>query len=83
MDWKAFFDDLQKWMAASNQVLQRCPLDSDEYWDWLIQSGSDLCKKYQNHPLAMAFMSAIWSYQEKIYQVNKEGESSSTNGSIR
>ncbi|WP_424685128.1 hypothetical protein [Enterococcus sp.] len=68
MDWKAFFDDLQKWMAASNQVLQRCPFDSDDYWTWLVQSVGQLGNKYNNHPLVNGILSAVVKYQDDIYQ---------------
>lgn len=68
MDWKAFFEDLQKWMAASNQVLQKCPLDSDEYWEWLVHSLGELGNKYNNHPLANGILSVVVSFQDEMYK---------------
>nr|WP_270790077.1 hypothetical protein [Enterococcus diestrammenae] len=68
MDWKAFFDDLQKWMAASNQVLQRCSFDSDEYWEWLVHSLGELGNKYNNHPLVNGILSAVISFQDDMYK---------------
>lgn len=67
MDWKAFFDDLQKWMAASNQVLQRCSFDSDDYWSWLVHSLGELGNKYNNHPLVNRILSAVISFQDDMH----------------
>ena len=68
MDWKAFFNDLQKWMPASNQVLQRCSFDSDDYWGWLVHSIGQLSDKYNNHPLVKGILSAVIDYQDQMYK---------------
>lgn len=64
MDWRSFFDDLQKWMGASNEVMKKCPIESEEYWGWLYQSMGQLGNKYANHPLVLNFLSGIIGYQE-------------------
>ncbi|MDK4352691.1 hypothetical protein M4I17_09800 [Enterococcus thailandicus] len=68
MNWSAFFSDLTDWMNQANQVLQRSPITSDEYWKWLVKTTGELGNKYNNHPLVVKFIATIIEYQDENYK---------------
>lgn len=65
MDYHAFLADLANWMDASNQKVQQLTFTSDAYWDWVMQSSGELCKRYGNHPLCLEIVSALLKYQDQ------------------
>lgn len=71
MDWDNVFTDIKKWMQASNQVMQKYPLTSQEYWHWLIGSLGHLEQKYNSHPLVVSFCVAIMNFQEDNWRKRK------------
>lgn len=68
MNWAAFFSDLTEWMKQANQVLQKYPITSDQYWDWLVKTTGELGNKYNNHPLVVEILGTIIGYQDKNYK---------------
>lgn len=68
MDWSAFFSDLTEWMRQANQVLQRYPITSDQYWGWLVRTTGELGNKYNNHPLVVKILGTIIGYQDENYK---------------
>lgn len=64
MNWDDFFKDLQKWMEASNMMMQKLGLGSSQYWKWCIDTLSVLEKRYP-HPLVVRFLADILSYQDE------------------
>ncbi|MFT8556031.1 hypothetical protein [Liquorilactobacillus hordei] len=72
MNWNLVFGDIQKWMTASNQVMQKHPLTSQEYWHWLVGSLGHLEKKYDSHPLVVQFCVGIANFQEQNYDKEME-----------
>ncbi|KST48207.1 hypothetical protein AOY36_13690 [Enterococcus faecium] len=68
MDWSAFFSDLTDWMRQANQVLQRYPITSDQYWEWLVRTTGELENKYNNHPLVVKILGTIIGYQDENYK---------------
>ncbi len=72
MDWGAVFSDIQKWMIESNEVSKRFPINSDQYWEWVVQSTGTIGNKYNNHPLVSKFLIALISFQEENYKAVTE-----------
>lgn len=68
MDWSAVFKDIHEWMNESNQVTQKYPVTSDQYWAWLVKSMGDLGNKYNNHPLVLGFLNAVITFQDENVQ---------------
>lgn len=68
MNWPAFFSDLTEWMRQANQVLQRYPITSDNYWEWLVRTTGELSNKYDNHPLVVSILGTIIGYQDENYK---------------
>lgn len=69
MNWDEFFQDIQKWMQASNQFMQQHPINSDDYWEWLVESIGALGNKYNNHPVAIRFLTVLIETQDENYKV--------------
>lgn len=68
MDWHEFFNDLEKWMEASNIMIQRHSFTSEEYWKWLVETIGVIEKRYNNHPLVVMFLTDILIFQDKQYR---------------
>lgn len=72
MNWDNVFMDIKKWMQASNQVMHRYPITSNEYWHWLVGSLGYLEQKYNSHPLVVNFCVAIMNFQEDNWRKVKD-----------
>lgn len=64
MNWSDFFADLQKWMQASNVMIDKLGLGSSQYWKWCIETLGVLENRYP-HPLVIKFLVDILSYQDE------------------
>ena len=69
MNWPSFFQDIQKWMQSSNEFMKKHPITSDEYWQWLVESMGMLGNKYNNHPVALRFLSVLIEIQDDNYKI--------------
>ena len=77
MDWEKFFKDVMNWMNAANIMLKNYPIDSAEYWKWVIDTTGRIEQRYNAHPLVVGIMVAIIRYQDEIAQsviAKKESE---------
>ncbi len=77
MDWEKFFKDVMNWMNAANIMLKNYPIDSAEYWKWVIDTTGRIEKRYNAHSLVVGIMVAIIRYQDEIAQsviAKKESE---------
>ena len=77
MDWEKFFKDVMNWMNAANIMLKNYPIDSAEYWKWVIDTTGRIEKRYNARPLVVGIMVAIIRYQDEIAQsviAKKESE---------
>lgn len=64
MDWKAFFADLEKWMQASNVMVQRYGGLNENYFEWLVQTLNVIYERYPS-TLARHFLFDIMEAQEE------------------
>ena len=62
MNWTAFFNDLYKWMQASNVMERRLGLANDEYWRWLVHTLTIIRDRY-SHPLVLQWLLTMTYYQ--------------------
>lgn len=69
MNWGNFFQDIQKWMQSSNEFMKKHSITSEEYWQWLIESMGMLGNKYNNHPVALRFLSVLIEIQDENYKI--------------
>ena len=68
MDYHAFYQDVIKWMDANNQMIAKYTIQSDQYWNWVIQTSGYMCNKYGNHPLVLKQMNMLIDYLENSYK---------------
>lgn len=66
MDWKKFFNDVTTWMDAANIMLKNHPIDSEEYWKWVVETMGRIEKRYDRHPLVVSILVTIIKYQDQI-----------------
>ncbi|MFT8869962.1 hypothetical protein [Liquorilactobacillus nagelii] len=71
MNWDNVFMDIKKWMQASNQIMQRYPITSNEYWHWLVGSLGHLEQKYNSHPVVVGFCVSLMNYEELNWKKQK------------
>jgi hypothetical protein len=73
MDYKAFFWDVFMWTQQVNQEVLKLGMDSPEFWAWLADSTSELCRKYQDNRLAIKQMMMLVEWLEEVYEARREG----------
>lgn len=70
MDYKAFFDDVEKWIQEVNQTAVRIGMDHSDFWIWVAESTSAVCRKYQDHRLVIMQMLMLVDWLEEVYEKN-------------
>jgi len=65
MDYKQFFGDVVIWMAEANETASKVGMKSPAFWEWVSESSSQLCQKYQEHPLAVKQMVMMFEWLEE------------------
>ncbi|GAA0382535.1 hypothetical protein [Paenibacillus motobuensis] len=68
MDYGAFFADVQAWIGQANQAAMQYGMDKPEFWQWVADSAGALCKKYNDHRLAMKQMIMMTEWLEEVYE---------------
>lgn len=68
MNWDAFFQDVNKWMEASNEISKKYPITTDKYWEWLVGTIGIIGNRYNNHPLVVGMLCSLIKYQEDNYK---------------
>lgn len=72
MDFKAFFADVERWIQEANQAAVRFGMESEQFWSWVAESSSALCRKYQEHRLAIKQMIMLVEWLEEVCE-NRKG----------
>lgn len=73
MDYKAFFSDVEQWIQAANQQAVKLGMDKPDFWDWVAESTSTLCRKYHDHRLAIKQMLTLVDWLEEVYESRRDG----------
>jgi hypothetical protein len=68
MDYKAFFSDVEMWIQQANQAAGRLGMENPEFWAWVADSSSSVCKKYQDHRLVIKQMMMLSEWLEEVYE---------------
>lgn len=69
MNWDAFFQDVKKWMEASNEISKKYPITTDRYWEWLVGTIGLIGDRYGNHPLVVGILCSLIKFQEDNYKL--------------
>lgn len=62
------FSDIAKWINEANARAASMGMQSDEYWQWVMESSGDLCNTYQNHDLVMMVMLDLVNWLEEYHK---------------
>lgn len=71
MDYKAFFADVEVWIGQANQAAMRHGMENPDFWRWVADSAGALCRKYQEHRLAIKQMMMLVEWLEEVYESRK------------
>lgn len=77
MDYKAFFADVEQWIQAANQTAVKVGMESPDFWTWVAESTSALCRKYNDHRLAVKQMITLVEWLEEVYEQRRAGHGTS------
>ncbi|MBY9082365.1 hypothetical protein KIH86_13950 [Paenibacillus sp. HN-1] len=71
MDYGAFFADVQAWIGQANQAAARFGMESPAFWQWAADSTGAMCRKYNDHRLAIKQMMMLVEWLEEVYEGRK------------
>ncbi|MGG1878280.1 hypothetical protein ABDI30_12020 [Paenibacillus cisolokensis] len=77
MDYNAFFADVEIWIGQANQAAVRLGMESPEFWQWVAESSGTLCKKYQEHRLAIKQMIMMIEWLEEVWEGRRNANAGS------
>lgn len=73
MDYRAFFTEVAEWIYKVNDMATRHGMDSDEFWEWVMSSTSEISEKYKNNKLVLSQMTMLYLWLEDVYSELKRG----------
>lgn len=71
MDYKAFFADIEAWIAQANRTAMRLGMASPDFWQWVADSAGEMCRKYQGSRLAIKQMDMLVEWLEEAFEKQK------------
>ncbi|QYR20822.1 hypothetical protein KZ483_24195 [Paenibacillus sp. sptzw28] len=71
MDYRALFIDVEKWIQEANEAAKEHGMDHQDFWKWVADSSSALCKKYQDNRLVIKQMMMLVEWLEEVFQSRK------------
>lgn len=77
MDYKAFFTDVLAWIGEANVAATRHGMESAEFWAWVADSAGHICRKYQDHRLAIKQMIMMTEWLEEVYNQRRSSRGNS------
>lgn len=73
MDYDALFRDVVEWIGQANQAAMKYGMDKSEFWQWVAESSSGLCKKYHENRLVIKLMMTMVEWLEEVYEGRNQG----------
>lgn len=67
MDYKMFFNEVAEWIMQVNQMAMKYGMESDPFWDWVIQSTGEFGARYNNNPLVIKQMAMLFEWLDDVY----------------
>lgn len=68
MNYEQFFNDVKSWINECNDQAAQLGFMTDEFWNWVVKSLSDLTGKYNNEKLAMKQADMLLSWLEDTWR---------------
>lgn len=66
MNYQAFFADVLMWIGQANQAAIKIGMDKPEFWTWVADSTSAICRQYQDNRLAIKQMMMMVEWLEEV-----------------
>ena len=73
MDYKKFFDEISDWILMVNQKASEHGMQSDAFWDWVMQSSGEFGVRYKNNDLVVRQMLMLLDWLELVHKKTMEG----------
>ncbi|MEK4854810.1 hypothetical protein NST04_33580 [Paenibacillus sp. FSL H7-0756] len=73
MDYKALFWDVYQWTQQVNEAAARHGMQNPEFWQWVADSTGAICRKYNDHRLAIKQMVMMVEWLEEVYEKQRGG----------
>ncbi len=73
MDYSKFYSEVALWIQQSNKNAIKHGFDSDVFWDWVVKSSGEMCKRYDNNELVILQMTMLIEWLEKVFNSTKGG----------
>lgn len=67
MDYQKFYNEVVTWINQSNQMAMKNGLNSDEFWNWVTSSMSEISSRYGNNQLVMKQMAMLYEWLDDVY----------------
>jgi hypothetical protein len=67
MDYKAFYAEVVDWIMQANQTAVKHGIQSEVFWNWVMDSTAAICEKYQNNKLVKNQMVMLFLWLEDVY----------------
>lgn len=74
MNYEEFFEDIKKWINECNEQAQKLGFFEQKFWDWAVESLSQICVKYHQDKLAQAQTKMLLDWLDQVWKDTKNGE---------
>jgi hypothetical protein len=71
MEYKQFFGECAMWVLEVNKQAIKYGMDSDSFWQWIVQSSTQICERYNNNKLVINQMAMLVDWVQDIYRASK------------
>jgi hypothetical protein len=73
VNYEQFFNDVKSWIYECNDQAVKDGFMTDDFWNWVVQSLSDLTVKYNNVKLAMRQAEMLLDWLDEMWREIKNG----------
>lgn len=67
MDYKKFYSEIADWIMQSNQAAMQYGMDSQEFWQWVMDSLAVICERYRNNSLVLEQAAMLHKWLNDFY----------------
>lgn len=71
MNYHEFYAEVADWIYQINQMAIKHGMGSEEFWNWVASSISEICNKYNNNLLVKKQMTMLYDWLEEVHENGK------------
>lgn len=72
MDYQQFYNEVVNWILSANQMAIQHGLESEAFWNWVMASSAEMCRRYENNPLVLKQMVMLFEWLDDVYAKGKK-----------